>query len=141
MRLALIVLCAFLSGCVTAQQQAAVDWNAINNALVAARDDCFRRFEAGEIETNLGRAQCLNAAEKQIIGDNEIYPDLANILRTARIALATKVDSGELSKADADFQFAQIFAETNSEYQRRNAEERRRFQEVVGIGRALGALP
>ena len=68
--------------------------------------------------------ECVNAAEQYLLEQDRKrgrHPDLRQLIFSTRIAIAEKVDAGQMSYAEANRQLDQIFVQVESEYQRRQA--------------------
>jgi hypothetical protein len=92
-----------LSGCA-----ASLDTPEVRQAITA----CNNKYA-----TAVGRVTCGNA----VIASHGGTGDLMNVLLTKRLALAEKVDSGQMTRAEANAEMAALVANVNSEQQRRDA--------------------
>lgn len=78
-------------------------------------------------------ARCANEITNRTIKPLHPYPDLVDVVSTARLSLAVKVDRGEMSKEDADMQFAKLQSDVVGEVERRRLARRSvRAQESAG---------
>jgi len=67
--------------------------------------------------------------------------DLLNLMQSKRIALASKVDRGEMRREDADVEFDAFKVSIFNEERRRNAEESAQTAAALqGIGMAMMAM-
>jgi hypothetical protein len=63
--------------------------------------ECNARAAAGEFQSNLDRANCLNDAENRRIRSSYPYPDLLNLKQAYRVELAKQIDSGAMTEDEA----------------------------------------
>lgn len=96
--LAIVLIAGTIGGCVSAQ--------------ISAQDDAFSACQATKFSTATAAVQCMNAAENK---GPASFDDLKRLRQAARLALAEKQDKGLISKAEAEFEFAKIYAQTSSE--------------------------
>lgn len=108
MRIAILALLGILAGCTTTQTSttpvatngpapAAGPSNGLNRAYAS----CQAAYERSANPTRTARAQCLNNAENRFPGD---FPDREALgqQQGLRLALAQRVDSGQMTQAAAD---------------------------------------
>jgi hypothetical protein len=69
------------------------------------------------LPTRVERARCRNG----VFAKYGNHGDLANVIATERVALAEKQDAGTMTQAEADAEFARVFASVNTEDQQRRA--------------------
>jgi hypothetical protein len=69
------------------------------------------------LPTHVERARCRNG----VFAKYGNHGDLANVIATERVALAEKQDAGTMTQAEADAEFARVFASVNTEDQQRRA--------------------
>lgn len=91
------------------------------NAWASASDACWQRFQAKKIKTAIGLAQCTNKAQYAELRAATHHHDLVRYLEAQRLAIAEKVDRGEISFAAFVAEFQAVSAGVNSEIQKRNA--------------------
>ncbi|WP_018181049.1 hypothetical protein [Kaistia granuli] len=100
MRKAVLALIGLVAGCTTTQPVMTA-----GSGLEQARRACQAAYDSGRITTREGRANCLSQAENK-------YPDdfadkrLLEQQQALRLNLAKKVDSRQLTQAQADAQYA-----------------------------------
>jgi hypothetical protein len=90
-------------------------WSKSVGKIAAAKAQCAREA------TPVAQAQCLNDAERHDFAAKDPYPDLTNLVFSARIKYATKVQNKEMTPEDAEFEFNKVVAQVRSEEQRRLA--------------------
>jgi hypothetical protein len=69
------------------------------------------------LKTHVERAKCRNAVAAKYIGTS----DLLSVLATERVALAEQQDAGKMTQAEADAEFAKVFASVNTQDEQRRA--------------------
>lgn len=105
-----------VGGC--AAQKAAERERLARDAITA----CQTAYPPNIPRQNVVRAQCLNDAEKKIYGPTYSFPDLLTLKHEYKLALARKIDKGEMSPEDARLQFAEVNTRIQTLFEaRRNA--------------------
>jgi hypothetical protein len=75
-------------------------------------------------QTYAERARCFNAATEDIIKTHQPpHADLIQLQEAYRLALAKKIDAGEISREDASVAFLEVKSRAISEIGRRNTEQ------------------
>ncbi len=113
----LLVTIFVLSGCglIASQRQQ----EAFRQANVI-REECRQRRLAGELKSYVESARCSQERMRQIIAESgHPYMDLVDLDLAYNMALAQRVDKGELSETDAKLQAAELRTRISSEEQRR----------------------
>jgi hypothetical protein len=108
---ALVAAALTVSACVTSADQAAADRSAAMNSAIAS---CEAAHPRSVPRTRAAFARCIVDAERRILVGAR-YPDLIHLKHATYIALAEKVDAGEISGAEASRQFAELMTRINSE--------------------------
>lgn len=83
--------------------------------------------EKSHCPTNKGRtaqANCLNEIDRRLLRPLFTRPDLIDLFTTTRLALAIRVDKGEMRPEEADVQLAQLASQMTSEMERQNLARR-----------------
>ncbi len=75
------------------------------------------KAECNGTTTPVAHAKCLNDVERREFPDP--YPDLANIVYSARVDLAKKVEVKQMTPEAAEFEFSKIVAQVHDEEQRK----------------------
>lgn len=104
-KIAVVVAAGFLlSGCAMALQKQVFD------EVAAAKAACA----AGTFPNHVAKARCHNDAEHKLA---RIYdkPDLLNLRLATRLALAERIDKGQISESQAELEFAQVGAQIGSQ--------------------------
>lgn len=106
-----------LSGCgtTTAQQEAHDRLSATVNA---EYDRCKNTAFSGK-NVHSQRADCYNSVTNQYVRPNDPFPDLVEMVVSARSAYAAKVDRGEMKDEDARVAFSKVLSEATGERERR----------------------
>lgn len=107
-----------LSGCgLSAAQRVQQAFRQANSIRV----ECRQRHLAGELKSYVERVRCGNDRVGQAIAESGYpYMDLVNLEIAYRMAVAHRLDKGELSEAEANLQLAELQTRLGSEQQRRD---------------------
>jgi hypothetical protein len=98
-----IVMCLGVAACTNAGPS--------SQKIAAAKAECDGQT------TPVAHAKCLNEVERREFPDP--YPDLANIVYSARVDLAQKVEAKQLTPEAAEFEFSKIVAQVHDQERRR----------------------
>lgn len=93
-----------LAGCVSARD------TQIDTAVQQGRDACVAAYRSKQVKTYSGYMQCLNTAEAplQERAQRGGVGDLLNVKFAGRVAIAERVDRGEITPAQGDLEIAQL---------------------------------
>jgi hypothetical protein len=95
--------------------------------------DCQAKFAL-----HVPRARCVNDADDKYMRPTYRYGDLLDVLEAERVAIATKIDAGQLSQADGQLEFAKARSElVSSEKARQNQEQMIQLQQAAVINSSL----
>ena len=117
MRIAVLVVIGALAGCVQAPDDRRAKLDAESNAVNAAKAQCLADYRAGKTKTLAGRARCENAAEEPF--KHAFDDDLFRVRQLARVAIAERMDRGEITQAEAELEFARVVADFNTQQRAR----------------------
>jgi hypothetical protein len=100
--------------------------------------ECREKRLAGELSSHLASSQCSNSRARQVIAASG-YPhmDLVDLFLAYRTALAQRVDTGLLSEAEANLQYAELRTRIVSEEQRRNIAAQQAYSQQLQNYNAL----
>lgn len=116
MRRLWFVLPIVLAGCAQARMQAA------NEQIQTSANYCDQRRDSGGFATRKEYAECINAGMSSALSAARYpYPDLVSLHNSYRVALAEKIDRGEISPSDANIAMAEVSVRVETEAQRRQA--------------------
>lgn len=110
MRLAAIAMALLAAGCVGAAPSGPSVQAQVDEKLA----DCRVQYPSKR-GNNVPLARCVNEANALLRG----HPDIGDALAKRRIAIATRMDAGQIGQEDGEAAIAQARAEANSERQRR----------------------
>ena len=114
-----IVTTFVLDGCgIARRQEMEAKRAALKQQSDAAAQDCNTEFPPGKVPTAVARAQCINNA-LSILRPIVPYPDLWDVYMASHIAVAERVQKGQMSIAEANEVLAQKRSELVAEEQRR----------------------
>lgn len=117
MRRLWFVLPIVLAGCAQARMQAA------NEQMQVSANYCDQRQASGGFATRREYAECVNAGFSAALTAAQYpYPDLVSLQASYRVALADKIDRGEISPSDANIAMAELITRIETESQRRQAQ-------------------
>ena len=87
--------------------------------------ECHEKRLSGQLRGVADAARCSNDRMRQIWADAGFpYMDLVDLMAADRLAVAERMDKGELSIAEANVQMAEFGVRVVNEAQRRDAEAR-----------------
>jgi hypothetical protein len=87
--------------------------------------ECHEKRLSGQLKWFADAARCSNDRMRQIWADAGFpYMDLVDLMAAHRLAIAERIDKGELSTAVANVQMAEFGGRVVNEAQRRDAETR-----------------
>lgn len=122
--LLIVVLASVLCGCGLArQQEMRSERAALKEQASAAAQECQAKFPPGVVTTAIARAQCVNDAVA-ITRPAWNYPDLLNSFMATRMAVAERIQKGQITVAQGNEQIANKWSEVVAEEQRRNLASR-----------------
>jgi|ERR1700722_7359093 len=128
---AVLVTALLLGGCMTVGPTP--EQLALRAEFKQALDDCRTRFAV-----HVPRAKCANAADDKYLRPTYRYGDLLDVLEAQRMAIATRLDSGALTQADADLEFAKAKSElVSQEKARANQEQMIQLQQAAVLNSSL----
>jgi len=129
-----------LSGCgLVARQQQQEQLARVKQQAAEAKQDCESRFPTSPKKNHVEQAKCLNAFNESVVKPTSPFPDLIDLLDATRLSLATKVDQGTMSEADANLQLAQTRTHIVQEADRRQLAVRSvNAQETAAAASAAG---
>jgi hypothetical protein len=117
--IAATVLSLSLAGCGIARRQELQERNArLKAESAAATQACNERFPKGQVKTVVVRIQCLNDAFA-ILRPMMPYPDLMDLNMATRVAIAERIQSGQVTMAQGNEEMMRKQSEIVSEEQRR----------------------
>lgn len=116
-RFGLFALYLLLAGCVS---DGGPDQVQIQSSVQAANAACHEAIGAKTITTHVGAARCFNQAEAPLVAAWGTNGDLLSYAFAQRVAIMERVDRRELTTAQAVAQVQLLFANVNSEAQKRN---------------------
>src|SRR4029453_17910649 len=108
--------------------------------------ECHEKRLSGQLRGFADAARCSNDRMRQIWADAGFpYMELVDLMAADRLAVAERMDKGELSIAEANVQMAEFGVRVINEAQRRDAESRQtaiQAQQVqqAAFGRTLNIL-
>jgi len=104
-----------LAGCVSGRDAE------VDAAVQQSRDACVTTYRSKQLKTYSGYMQCLNTAEAplQERAQRGGVGDLLNVKFAGRVAIAERVDRGEITPAQADFEVARMNSGLMSQGQNR----------------------
>jgi hypothetical protein len=109
-----------LCGCAPKSSPTSADIQAAQlSEIENAKRDCAQRFPITPNHNHAAWARCYVDFYNANILPSFPYPDLANAVTAKRVALAEKVDAGQITEAEADAELAQTRAWAVGEAQRR----------------------
>jgi hypothetical protein len=125
MRIAIVALLGILAGCSTTQTSMAPSSAAgpapgPSAGLNRAYNACQAAYERSANPTRTSRAQCLNNAENRFARDFP-DPEMLRQQQGLRLALAQRVDSGQITQAAADATYAKEMTRLQAASDRRLA--------------------
>ncbi|WP_404286458.1 hypothetical protein ACD578_15885 [Microvirga sp. RSM25] len=102
-----IGVCLMMAGCVSASDTRQAE---IDASIQQGRDACVGAYRSKQIKTYAGYMQCLNTAEAPLAAraSGSGLGDLWNVKMAGRVAIAERVDKGQISPAQADLEMAQL---------------------------------
>ncbi|MCX5518112.1 hypothetical protein OSH10_06675 [Kaistia defluvii] len=121
MRIAIFALLGLLAGCTTTSTSTAPSVPTGPSAgLNRAYNACQTAYETSARPTRTSRAQCLNNAENRFASE---FPDRAALSQQQglRLALAKRVDSGQMTQAAADAAYARELTKIQAASEARRA--------------------
>lgn len=108
-----------LLGCGLArQQELEAKRAALQEQNAAAVQICDSKFPKGETKTAIVRAQCMNEAA-EILRPTMPFPDLLDVFMTSRMAIAERVQKGQMTIAQANEEITARRSQLVAEEQRR----------------------
>ena len=91
----------------------------------AISEECHEKRLSGRLKGFADTARCSNDRIRQMWADAGFpYMDLVDLMAADRLAVAERMDKGELSIAEANVQMAEFGVRVINEAQRRDAESR-----------------
>jgi hypothetical protein len=125
MRLIIAVLISLtMAGCgLVRQRELQAQREALTAQSQAAMAQCDAAYPAGNVKTVVARAKCQTDA-LAILRPISPYPDLMDVFITTRIAIAERVQNGQLTIAQANELIATKRSELVAEEQRRTLANR-----------------
>jgi hypothetical protein len=117
-----LLLATGLAGCVTAAER--------ERQFAETKQFC----ESHKVRVEAAR--CLNDAEDKIFGRTN-HPDLVNLKHALRLELAAKVDKGQITKEEADTQFALAVSQMVSTANQRDAQSQQAAAASMAAGAAM----
>jgi len=91
----------------------------------AISGECHEKRLSGQLRGFADTARCSDDRMRQVWADAGFpYMDLVNLMAAHRLAIAERMDKGELSVAEASVQMAELGVRVVNEAQRRDAEAR-----------------
>ena len=99
--------------------------------------ECHEKRLSGQLKGFADAARCSNDRMRQIWADAGFpYVDLVDLMAAHRLAIAERMDNGELSIAEANVQMAEFGVPVVNEAQRRDAEARQTVIQAQQIQQA-----
>jgi hypothetical protein len=112
-------LCIALAGCGLAREAEELrEARAAGYAWGAAQAECNKRYAQPKQGQMAALATCLNDAER-LVQRFQPYPDLLELKFANRLAIAAKLDRGQISSEDAQLEAARMSSHLTSELERR----------------------
>jgi hypothetical protein len=150
--IAILAIAPFLAGCATTQRAEMQNRAALAKAEFAAEKAKCAELWPPSQGNYLPRAKCESIAFDRIGKPLVPNPDLFELAWSYRIALADRVDRGELSPEDGRLRMAQVNAQLSTEARNRlnaarradapiqMAEAQERAQQIAAMGNLLTGL-
>jgi hypothetical protein len=140
--LVLVPVCMLIAGCGLARQQQEMQAREKLKAdAYAAAQNCDITVPPGNPKTAVARAKCQTEAWA-ILRPTMPYPDLLDLLIAKRLAIAERVEKGQLTIAEANEAIASARSEVTAEEQRRSLANRSvSAQEGIAAASASAAGP
>jgi hypothetical protein len=129
-----------LTGC--AASRAAQRQRELVVAMRSIDADCQQRRASGEITTSVGFVQCGQDRIRQAMVESGYpYMDLVDLIGAYRMALAVRVDKGEMSKEEGNLQLAELRTRiATEEHQRTTLSAQAQAQRTQAAGAFLQGL-
>lgn len=119
-----VALSLILAGCGLARQhELQVRYEQLKADAYAAAQRCDETIPAGNPKTAVARAKCQTEAWA-ILRPTMPYPDLLDLLIAKRIAIAERVEKGQITISEANEAIAAARSEATAEEQRRQLANR-----------------
>jgi 23S rRNA A2030 N6-methylase RlmJ len=94
----------------------------VQQSITRIMQECRTKRLAGELPNYVASARCSNDRIRQVrVESGDPYMDLTDLYLAHRMALARRIDNGELSEEDTQLQLAELRTRLNSEAQQRDA--------------------
>jgi hypothetical protein len=145
MRIGILIgtaLAFLLSGCgLVRQQEMKARAEALQAQSAAATQECEVKFPKGNPKAAMDRTRCMNNAQL-ILRPLAPYPDLMDLYLASNMAIAERLQKGQITIAQANEEIARKSAEITSEQQRRMLADRSvSAQEDMAAASARAAGP
>uniref|UniRef100_A0A7V3KMI8 Lipoprotein n=1 Tax=candidate division WOR-3 bacterium TaxID=2052148 RepID=A0A7V3KMI8_UNCW3 len=110
----------------------------IKEQVAAVKEDCESKFKSGILANYSERAECLNAGFMKVYSDiNYPYLDLIHLINAYRMAIAERIDRGELSFNEGELIMANVRVLITQEELRRNTD---RAYAAAAAAQGMGAM-
>ena len=108
----------------------------------AVAEQCKEKRLAGELDGHVASVRCSNPSyRKELAAANYPYMDLIELFLSYRLALAKKIDDGEVTQEEAELEFAQLRTQITAEEMRRNAMlQAAHAQRMAGISAVMQSM-
>lgn len=111
------------------------------NAVIADRHSrAMERCASSDAKSALEKAKCYNAADELIIGPIGSDADLVKHRMAKRIEVAKKIDSGKITKDAGNAEITRVYAQVQSERQRRISQRLATAMQIVQAQQQNNAL-